>query len=190
MAAAEISSECNSELTLSSSNSGLSLHQPGGAAAAARPASPRDPLASLARNAAAKEHRLRGRRLLRHCGCACAAEPPNPTAEPPNPTAAPPNPTAEPLAATVAGGSGLGAWLQSALDACEHSPFGAALLAKGCTEQAAWLYNESRREALEQGAVPPPPVPPPPPPPRAVLALLDPRCHQLLFLLWARGAAR
>ena len=125
LAAAEASSECNSELTLSSSNSGLSLHQPGGAAAAARPASPRDPLASLTRSAVAKEHRLRGRRLLRHCGCDCAAEPPNPAAEPP--------------AATVAGGGDLGAWLQSALDACEHSPFGAALLAKQAACQPASL---------------------------------------------------
>ena len=56
-------------------------------------------------------------------------------------------------------------------------------------EQAALLYAESRREALEQGAVPPPPVPPPPPPPGAVLAPLDPRCRQLLLLLWARRAA-
>ena len=57
-------------------------------------------------------------------------------------------------------------------------------------EQAEQLYAESRREELEQGTVPPPPVPPPPPPSRAVLAPLDPRCHQLLCLLWARGAAR
>ena len=71
----------------------------------------------------AKEYRRRGRRHLRHCGCGSggAAEPPNPTTEPPAATAP---------EEVAGGGSGLGAWLQSALDACVHSPFGAALLAK------------------------------------------------------------
>ena len=144
----------------------------------------RDPATDLRVVAAAKQHRLDGRRWLRLCagcngcdggvaGVAGASTSPSPSPSP------------------------LGAWLRDALGACEHSPFGAAVAAAagrtgGQAEQAALLYAESLKESVEAGATPrPPQLPhtlPPPPPDASVLAERPPRVAQLLLLLWARAA--